>query len=432
MSLGTTIEVQVLDLNVEQRKLSFGKKQLSEDPWIWVKNHLKAGQIVQGVVQSFVDYGVFVKVEDRVEALVYRTEVSWMSRANSFSEFLKRGEERNFLVKSIDVDARRICLSIKDLEKDGWFDLVKPFPVGTIVKGKVVNVTKAGVYVEIVAGIDAFIFFGDYAWENPDSTMLKLKQEVEFKIRKVDKAECKIYGSIREMTESPAEIFLRTCSANTMLKTTVIFKKPAGITVQVDDANGNKNVRGFLNAAEYRSLKDQRAFEPGSKLELCLQGMDRRGIALSFSLRKRQKNQHHTSRNPRTAIDNFARHSSGKVFQQAVQSTYTPFDILSSKGTAQKDVAKKVAKRVVKPEASSAPTTASAQAPVPPHPTGGGAAQAPVPPHPTGGGAAQAPVPPHPTGGEAAQAVEPDNSAPHPTGGDRRQQAKRFPRPRQS
>ena len=331
--IGKQVEAMILNMELEKQRLSFGIKQLSEDPWIWVKNTLKVGEKVRGVVHSFASYGAFVIIENRIEALVYRTEFSWVARPRSPSEYLEKGEEREFIIKSIDFDAKRICLSIKDLEKDQWEEKANQFPVGTVVRGKVVGIAKLGIYVELTESLDAFISFIDFAWENSDPKMLKRNEEVEFKIRKIDFERKKILGSIRELQDSPAENFFKDSEKNKTFKTTISQKNDAGVVVQIDDTN----LRGFLSAREFKFVKDKSALEVGEKLELNLVGVDKRRIGLVFSLRKQKtaapikfKRSHDSGH-----------HRTSRILQQELQSTYTPFEILSSESQSHEKKKKK-------------------------------------------------------------------------------------------
>ena len=331
--IGKQVEAMILNMEQEKQRLSFGIKQLSEDPWIWVKNTLKVGEKIKGVVHSFASYGAFVIIENRIEALVYRTEFSWVARPRSPSEYIEKGEEREFIIKSIDFDAKRICLSIKDLEKDQWEEKVNLFPVGTVVRGKVVGIAKMGIYVELTEGLDAFISFIDFAWENPDPKMLKRNEEVEFKIRKIDFERKKILGSIRELQDSPAENFFKNSEKNKTLKTTISGKNDAGVVVQIDDTH----LRGFLSAREFKFIKDKSTLEVGEKLELNLVGVDKRRIGLVFSLRKQKtaapikfKRSHDSGH-----------HRTSRILQQELQSTYTPFEILSSESHSHEKKKKK-------------------------------------------------------------------------------------------
>ena len=164
VSLDEKIKVVVLDFNEQQKRIALGLKQLTPHPWDNLDANLKEGDKVKGKVILIQDYGAFVEIEPGVEGLVHVSEMSWSPRLHSAQEFLKVGDEVEALVLSIDREARKISLGLKQLTPNPWESIREKYPVGSKQKATVRNITNFGVFAELEDGVEGLVHISDLSW----------------------------------------------------------------------------------------------------------------------------------------------------------------------------------------------------------------------------------------------------------------------------
>lgn len=164
VSLDEKIKVVVLDFNEAQKRIALGLKQLTPHPWDNLDSNLKEGDKVKGKVILIADYGAFVEIEPGVEGLVHVSEMSWSPRLHSAQEFLKVGDEVEAQVLSIDRDARKISLGLKQLMPNPWESIREKYPVGSKQQATVRNITNFGVFAELEDGVEGLVHISDLSW----------------------------------------------------------------------------------------------------------------------------------------------------------------------------------------------------------------------------------------------------------------------------
>ncbi|OPY75552.1 MAG: 30S ribosomal protein S1 [Syntrophorhabdus sp. PtaU1.Bin050] len=158
---GDMLELQVLDIDKEKKRISLGLKQLRPDPWKELAEKYPSGSIVKGKVKNFTDFGLFVGMEDGIDGLVHISEISWSRRKNMVAESYKKGTQVDALVLNIDPEHKKFSLSIKRLKEDPWKGLPERYRVGDTVEGYVTSITDFGVFVEIEEGIEGLIHLSE-------------------------------------------------------------------------------------------------------------------------------------------------------------------------------------------------------------------------------------------------------------------------------
>jgi len=153
VALGDELEVEILKVDQEQRRISLGMKQTLPDPWLSLRDKYPVGTIVTGRVRSMTDFGAFVEVEEGVEGLVHVSDIRWTEKPKHPSEALRKGETVEAKVLKIDMENRRLSLGIKQVH-DIWADWVNTHKIGEVVKGKVVRLAAFGAFVELAPGIE--------------------------------------------------------------------------------------------------------------------------------------------------------------------------------------------------------------------------------------------------------------------------------------
>ena len=203
VEVGSEVEVEVLEVDAENRRISLGMKQTEPNPWDQVEETYAINAVVKGTVRNLTDFGAFVEVEEGVEGLVHVSDLSWTKKVKHPSEILQKGQEVEAVVLSVDGDNQRLSLGIKQLQPDLWETFFANRQVGDIVKGKIIRVTSFGAFVEIEEGIEGLCHVSELSTkriENPEEEF-KSGQEMDFKIIKLNLLERKIGLSIRALTE---------------------------------------------------------------------------------------------------------------------------------------------------------------------------------------------------------------------------------------
>jgi small subunit ribosomal protein S1 len=158
---GDMLELQVLDIDLEKKRISLGLKQLKPDPWKELADKYPPGSIVRGKVKNFTDFGLFVGMEDGIDGLVHISEISWSRRKNVVADSFTKGSAVDALVLNIDGEQKKFSLSIKRLKQDPWKGLVERYRVGDVVEGYVTSITDFGIFVEIEEGIEGLIHLSE-------------------------------------------------------------------------------------------------------------------------------------------------------------------------------------------------------------------------------------------------------------------------------
>src|SRR6266542_4280315 len=146
---GDSVDVEVLSVDPKARRISLGMKQIQENPWQTLHERYQVGTRVHGRVRNLTDFGAFIEVEDGVDGLVHVSDISWSRRIKHPSEVLKKGQEIDAIITSIDTENRRLSLSIKDLEPNAWDQFVNSHKPGDVVRGKIARFANFGAFVEL-------------------------------------------------------------------------------------------------------------------------------------------------------------------------------------------------------------------------------------------------------------------------------------------
>lgn len=204
LDVGAEVEVQVLDVDPTNRRISLGLKQVEPNPWEMVRANHPIGTHIKGVVKSITDFGVFVGVEDGIDGLVHISDLHWTKKIKHPSEAYKKGDEIEAVVLGVDVDNERISLGVKQLTNDPWANLAERFPVGARIKGPITSVTDFGVFVQLEEGIEGLVHVSQISSERVDrpGDLFHVGEEIEAEITNLDPREKKIGLSVRALRRS--------------------------------------------------------------------------------------------------------------------------------------------------------------------------------------------------------------------------------------
>jgi len=199
LSVGQEVEAQVLEVDSNSRRISLGIKQIEPNPWETLQERYGVGTRVKGRVRNLTDFGAFIEIEDGIDGLVHVSDISWTKRIKHPSEALKKNQEVEAVITAIDVENRRLSLSIKDLEPNAWDKFFDTHHLGDVVTGKVTRFANFGAFVELEDGIEGLCHVSELSENHVDKPedAVKQGQTLQFKILKMDREARKIGLSAR-------------------------------------------------------------------------------------------------------------------------------------------------------------------------------------------------------------------------------------------
>jgi len=235
-SVGDDVEVVVLKFDPETERVSLGYKQRGDDPWTLVDKKYPIGYRVKGRVVSIVDYGAFIEIEEGVEGLIHVSEMSWTKKVVNPAKILEVGDEVEAIVSELDMDQRRISLSLRQTERNPWEELEDTLPVGSVIEGKVRNLTEFGAFVEITEGIDGLVHVSDMSWtkriKHP-SEVLKKGDTVRARITNIDVDNQRVSLSIKEFMPNEWQDFADGHNVGDLLDGRVVNVTDFGLFIDI-------------------------------------------------------------------------------------------------------------------------------------------------------------------------------------------------------
>lgn len=208
LHIGQSLEVVILEVDRDKERVSLGLKQMTDNPWADIERKYPINSQVKGRVTKLLPYGAFVELERGVEGLVHVSELSWVKRITRPSDVLKLDQEIEAVVLSISVKEQKISLGVRQLEDNPWADIESRFPIGTVIKGQVRNLTPYGAFVGLEEGIDGMIHVSDMSWTrkiNHPSEVLKKGDEVEAIVLEIKKEDQRVSLGIKQLESDPWE-----------------------------------------------------------------------------------------------------------------------------------------------------------------------------------------------------------------------------------
>jgi small subunit ribosomal protein S1 len=211
LSVGQEVEVRVLKVDQDKRRISLGMKQLLPHPWEAAADKYKPGERVRGTVTRLMDFGAFVELEPGVEGLIHVSEMSWAKKVRKPSDMLKAGESVEAVILGVNVAEQRISLGLKQTLGDPWVEASKNLVIGTVIEGPVVSITKFGAFVQIAEGVEGMVHVSEITAEkriNHPQDVLKVGQVVKAQVIDLDGAKRTIRLSIKQMVPSSLDEYI--------------------------------------------------------------------------------------------------------------------------------------------------------------------------------------------------------------------------------
>src|SRR5438067_975949 len=239
LALEQQVEVKVLKIDPEKRRVSVGMKQLLPQPWDSVGDKYRIGERVRGTVSRVTDFGAFVELEPGIEGLIHVSEMSWVKKVRKPSDLVKPGETVEAVVLSVNPGERRMSLGLKQALGDPWADAAQKFPVGSAVEGTVVGIAKFGAFVQIAEGIEGMIHVSDISAEkriNHPQDVLRVGQIVKAQVLEIDAEKRRLKLGMKQLIPTSIDEYLAEHSEGDAVSGRVV--EVSGDLVQVELGDG--------------------------------------------------------------------------------------------------------------------------------------------------------------------------------------------------
>jgi len=291
LMVGEEVEVVVLKFDRETERVSLGLKQKTQDPWTNLGTKYPVGTRVKGKVVSLTDYGAFVELEEGVEGLVHVSEMSWTKKVKHPSKILSVGDQIECQVLNVDENVKRISLGIKQIESNPWDVIEQKYPIGSVITGKVRNLTEFGAFVGLDEGIDGLVHVSDISWTKKikhPSEVLKKGDSVEAVVLNIDKARERLSLGIKQVQGDPWQEFVTKSGLGKTVAGTVVKVTDFGVFVSIPGG-----IEGLIHTSELGSDKNARPenFAIGQELQAKVIRIDQGERKVSLSLRALEHDQ---------------------------------------------------------------------------------------------------------------------------------------------
>ncbi len=289
LSVGQTIEVQIIRYNEENQRISLGMKQLESDPWAEVSGKYTKGLRTTGKITNITDYGAFVELEPGIEGLVHVSEMSWTKKNVHPNKIVNPDQQVDVEVLEIDMDKRRISLGMKQTQENPWSAFAASHKAGEEMEGEIRNITEFGLFVGMPGDIDGMVHLSDVSWEDATEDALKAYKKgdmVKVRILDIDADKERIALGIKQMTNDPMAGAMSGLAKGQVVTCTVIEINDKGIEVSI-----NETVKGSIKRADLsRERSEQRPdrFAVGEKVDAKITGVDAKKHHLTLSIKQRE------------------------------------------------------------------------------------------------------------------------------------------------
>ena len=247
-SVGDNINVKILSFDFEKERVSLGMKQLTPDPWTTAVDKYPVGSKILGKVVSLTDYGAFIELEEGVEGLIHVSEMSWTRKIRHPSQMVTVGEEVEAVVLDLKPDNRRISLGIKQTVDNPWEVISQKYPVGTIIEGKIKNITEFGLFIGIDDDIDGLVHISDISWtkriKHP-SEVYKKNDTIQAVVLDIDKSNERFSLGIKQTQADPWESVAQRYEVGKEISGVITNLTDFGVFVELEEG-----IEGLVHVSE--------------------------------------------------------------------------------------------------------------------------------------------------------------------------------------
>ena len=283
---GDEVTVKVLSYDKTKQHLSLSIKAALPNPWEEIRDELEVGDTITVTISNFESYGAFVDLGNDIEGLLHISEISWNKNLKNPKDLLTLGEEVNVEVIELDVDKKRLRVSLKNLQEKPFAKFTKENKVGDVVQGKIATLTEFGAFVTI-GEVDGLLHNEEASWEGNAKckALFKKGDEVEVKIIKIDREKENISLSVKEISDSPAKKFQDSHKIGDIVKGAIKDLKDFGLFIKLED-----NLDGLVRTEDFGPLKAEEV-EIGSEIEAVVVNIDTRKNRIRLSIKRLEQQQ---------------------------------------------------------------------------------------------------------------------------------------------
>lgn len=288
LTIGETINVQVIKINKDTHRISLGMKQLQEDPWDLVAGKYPLESVHMGIVTNITDYGAFVELEAGVEGLVHVSEMSWTKKNVHPGKIVSTSQEVEVMVLEIDGVKRRVSLGLKQTQRNPWEVFAETHPEGTEVEGEVKNITEFGLFIGLEGEIDGMVHLSDISWDERGEDAIQ-------NYRKGDTVRASV--SEVDVEKERISLSIKALGADSFAETTGGIKRGAIVTVEVTSIEDGgieveyEGTKAFIRRSDLsRDRAEQRPerFSVGDKVDVRITNIDSKTRKLGLSIKARE------------------------------------------------------------------------------------------------------------------------------------------------
>ena len=312
LTVGQNVKVQVIRFNEDNQRISLGMKQLENDPWQAVADKYKVGEVYTGKVTNITDYGAFVELEDGIEGLVHVSEMSWTRKNVHPGKIVSTSEEVKVKILEVDPEKRRISLGIKQCMANPWAAYIEEHPVGSVITGKIKNITEFGLFVGLTDEIDGMIHLSDISWDKSGEEAVKdysKGQEIEAKIIDVDVEKERISLGIKQLSEDTVSEALSGLKKGDVVKAVVKATEDKGIIVEV---NGLSTLIKKADLSKDKAGQNPDNFKEGDEVEAKVTSLDKKNGKFGLSIKALEVEEE------KKVLEEYSNTSSGSSFGDAL------------------------------------------------------------------------------------------------------------------
>ncbi len=284
VTLGSTINVKVIDYDKEKNRISLGLKQLNVDPWNAALDKYSEGTTIKGKVVNMMNYGAFIEIEEGIEGLIHISEISWTKHIKHPSDIYKIGDSVDAIVLSIDAESKKISLGVKQLENNPWEDIEKDLKVGEVYNGTISNIIQNGAYVLLENDVEGFLSINDISWTRKvknASDILKKDQQLKSIILEVSSKDKRISLGLKQTENDPWENIDDIFQVDMKINGKVLYVLDKGIIFLLDN-----DFEGILPISKIND-NDKDLFVINKDFELSINQINKenRKIVLDYNLK---------------------------------------------------------------------------------------------------------------------------------------------------
>ena len=287
LTIGQTVQVQVIRFNSETQRVSVGMKQLETDPWDGVDTKFPIESRFTGRVTNITDYGAFVELEPGIEGLVHVSEMSWTKKNVHPGKIVSTSQEVEVMVLDVDSDKRRISLGLKQVQDNPWDAFASTHPIGTVIEGQIKNITEFGLFVGLDGEIDGMVHLSDLDWRRPGEEAIQDYQKgstISAKVLEVDLEKERVSLGVKQITDDPFSSVSSNFRKGDTLTCTVTTVQDNGIVVTFGEGGEGFIRRGDLSRDRDGQRTDR--FNVGDKLDALITQVDSKNRKISLSVKQ--------------------------------------------------------------------------------------------------------------------------------------------------